>query len=171
MLIAIFLSGGDIKPGVPLLHVDKSRLMVIAFYSSPSLIHIHHLYESILTTMQHLYTLIFGILSCLQMYISLKCNPPKWCKKLKMDHTLASICSKAGPKRQKWEKDRYQHKHTRERKQALKQTHTHTHTHTLTYTFILDNWMRISLPLFSTVLPSNSRLFLSCSPSVVITTF
>ena len=31
--------------------------------------------------------------------------------------------------------------------------------------------VRINLPLFSTVLPSNSRLFLSCSPFVVITTF
>ena len=29
----------------------------------------------------------------------------------------------------------------------------------------------INLPLFSTVLPSNSRLFLSCRPFVVITTF
>ena len=36
------------------------------------------------------------------------------------------------------------------------------------------NWInsvRIYLPLFSTVLPSNSRLFLSCRPFVVITTF
>ena len=31
--------------------------------------------------------------------------------------------------------------------------------------------VRINLPLFSTVLPSNSRLFLSCRPFVVITTF
>ena len=31
--------------------------------------------------------------------------------------------------------------------------------------------VRINLPLFSTVLPSNSRLFLSGRPSVVITTF
>ena len=30
---------------------------------------------------------------------------------------------------------------------------------------------RINLPLFSTVLPSNSRLFLSCRPFVVNTTF
>ena len=30
---------------------------------------------------------------------------------------------------------------------------------------------RINLPLFSTVLPSNSRLFLSCKPFVFITTF
>ena len=30
---------------------------------------------------------------------------------------------------------------------------------------------RINLPLFYTVLPSNSRLFLSCRPFVVITTF
>ena len=29
--------------------------------------------------------------------------------------------------------------------------------------------VRINLPLFSTVLPSNSRLFLSCRPFVVIT--
>ena len=31
--------------------------------------------------------------------------------------------------------------------------------------------IRINLPLFSTVLPPNSRLFLSCRPFVVITTF
>ena len=31
--------------------------------------------------------------------------------------------------------------------------------------------VRINLPLFSTVLPSNSRLLLSCRPFVVITTF
>ena len=31
--------------------------------------------------------------------------------------------------------------------------------------------VRINLPLFSTVLPSNRRLFLSCRPFVVITTF
>ena len=31
--------------------------------------------------------------------------------------------------------------------------------------------LRINLPLLSTVLPSNSRLFLSCRPFVVITTF
>ena len=31
--------------------------------------------------------------------------------------------------------------------------------------------IRINLPLFSTVFPSNSRLFLSCRPFVVITTF
>ena len=31
--------------------------------------------------------------------------------------------------------------------------------------------VRTNLPLFSTVLPSNSRLFLSCRPFVVITTF
>ena len=31
--------------------------------------------------------------------------------------------------------------------------------------------VRINLPLFSTVLPSNSWLFLSCRPFVVITTF
>ena len=31
--------------------------------------------------------------------------------------------------------------------------------------------VRINLPLFSTVVPSNSRLFLSCRPFVVITKF
>jgi hypothetical protein len=31
--------------------------------------------------------------------------------------------------------------------------------------------VRINLPLFSTVLPSNSRLFLSCRPFLVIITF
>ena len=31
--------------------------------------------------------------------------------------------------------------------------------------------VRINLPLFFTVFPSNSRLFLSCRPFVVITTF
>jgi hypothetical protein len=30
---------------------------------------------------------------------------------------------------------------------------------------------RINLPLFSTILPSDSMLFLSCRPFVVITTF
>ena len=34
-----------------------------------------------------------------------------------------------------------------------------------------SNIHRINLPLFSTVLPSNSRLFLSCRPLVVIITF
>ena len=38
----------------------------------------------------------------------------------------------------------------------------------------LHRWeisVRINLTLFSTVLPSNSRLFLSCKPFVLITTF
>ena len=34
-----------------------------------------------------------------------------------------------------------------------------------------SNTFRINLPLFSTVLPSNSRLFLFCRPFFVITTF
>jgi hypothetical protein len=36
---------------------------------------------------------------------------------------------------------------------------------------VLTITIRINLPLFSTVLPSNSRLFLSCRSFVVITTF
>ena len=35
----------------------------------------------------------------------------------------------------------------------------------------VTSYVRINLPLFSTVLPSNSRLFLSCRPFVVIKTF
>ena len=35
----------------------------------------------------------------------------------------------------------------------------------------IDIFNKINLPLFPTVLPSNSRLFLSCRPFAVITTF
>ena len=53
----------------------------------------------------------------------------------------------------------------------------HRHSYLLTYSILLNimflhRWkdFRINLPLFSTVLPSNSRLFLSCGSFVVITT-